>query len=251
MTDDEAYANPGAGRQIGPDTPLPDADHAEELTRLRQPPTGGKPVPPARTSLQELPFGELHWSDFEKLCERLASLEGEPERVARYGVGGQDQAGIDVYARLPGGGGYVVYQCKHHATIYASTIRNAVDEFLENQWSQSSGRFVFCTAHTLVPTSLADEIETQAKKLGNHEPPIVLETWGLKKLYAEAQITSRSRRRLLRIRISRAFSPGGSGRTVDVAAVEATAHIAAMVQGLVDSANHEWSSRRSRGRRKP
>jgi hypothetical protein len=78
------------------------------LDDLREPPSGPKPVPPARTALQELPFGQLDWGDFEKLCERLAALEGSPERVARYGTGGQGEAGVDIYSRLPNDGGYVV-----------------------------------------------------------------------------------------------------------------------------------------------
>jgi hypothetical protein len=156
-----------------------ESDH--ELDALREPPTGGKPTPRARTRLQELPFGDLEWPDIEKLCERLAELDGEPEYVSRYGTAGQDQAGIDIYSRAPGGG-YAVYQCKRYQRLYPSIIRTAVQEFLDNSWREKVTRFVFCTSHSLIETSLADEIEAQAARLRKLEPPIVLDAWGAESL---------------------------------------------------------------------
>ena len=84
--------------------------------------------------------------DFEKLCERLAELEGEPEHVSRFGDPGQDQEGIDIYTRLAGGG-YVAYQCKRYQRLYPAIIRNAVSEFLDNAWSKKAARFVVCTSN--------------------------------------------------------------------------------------------------------
>ena len=67
--------------------------------------------PPAVTSLQRLPFGELTWENFERLCYRLAGLTDGVEFHSRYGRGGQAQQGIDVYVRLAGGR-YEVWQVK-------------------------------------------------------------------------------------------------------------------------------------------
>jgi len=57
--------------------------------------------PPTTTQLQELPFRELTWEDFERLCLRLAREEAEVEYCRQYGTKGQSQAGIDLYARKP------------------------------------------------------------------------------------------------------------------------------------------------------
>jgi hypothetical protein len=58
-----------------------------------------------------LPFHELVWEDFERLCFRLAGRHGDPERVALFGTKGQAQSGIDIYSRLPDTT-YATYQCK-------------------------------------------------------------------------------------------------------------------------------------------
>jgi hypothetical protein len=55
------------------------------------------------TRAQILPFGELTWENFERLCYRLAGRDERVEHVARYGRSGQAQKGIDLFARLPTG----------------------------------------------------------------------------------------------------------------------------------------------------
>ena len=143
-------------------TELPIGDDAEragsdiELPKLREAPDGPKPDPEPQTALQELPFIKLSWPDFEKLVERLAELEGDqPEYVSRFGVQGNEQAGIDVYSRLRSGSGYVVYQCKRYKALEPVHIRKAVDRFLTGRWAQEgdwfAGRFVFCTSHPACP----------------------------------------------------------------------------------------------------
>src|SRR3954466_8204501 len=77
---------------------------------LQVPPRGPFPSPPVATRPQTLPFHDLAWEDFERLCLRLlqrstdiAHLEvrrtGPVTRL--YGSRGQEQAGIDVYSRDP------------------------------------------------------------------------------------------------------------------------------------------------------
>ena len=46
-----------------------------------------------------MPFGEITWQNFERLCFRLASLDGDVEYSRLYGTAGQEQGGIDIYAR--------------------------------------------------------------------------------------------------------------------------------------------------------
>ena len=52
---------------------------------VTSPPDGVPPAPSVVTRAQVLPFGELTWENFERLCRRLVSFEGDVEHRARYG----------------------------------------------------------------------------------------------------------------------------------------------------------------------
>src|SRR6186997_122867 len=99
----------------------PADDTSVEATRLNAPqaiptwlltPPSGRVVRPVETRKQELPFDQLAWEDFERLCLRLARKEAGVEHCQLYGTRGQDQGGIDLYARQISGRKYRVYQCK-------------------------------------------------------------------------------------------------------------------------------------------
>lgn len=156
-------------------------DHAETYAELKRPPSGPPPDPPVETAGQELPFENLTWENFEKLCHRLAVMEGEPEDVQRYGVQGDEQAGIDIFRRTSRSA-YAVYQCKKYKTLHPSIIRNAVTAFLDGSWASRADQFVFCTSHSLSPKKLADEICVQVERLLEHDPPIKLKRWGADEL---------------------------------------------------------------------
>jgi len=102
-----------------------DAEGATSLSPipswLLTPPTVGI-NPPVTTREQELPFAELTWKNFERLCLRLAAKEAKVEHCQLYGVPGQDQAGIDLYARVSFNPKYRVYQCKNEAGFTANKI---------------------------------------------------------------------------------------------------------------------------------
>jgi hypothetical protein len=204
-----------------------DLDESQRtLAALRSEPSGRTPRPPPMPRQQTLPFGELPWLDFEKLIERLVELEGDPEYVSRYGTAGQGQEGIDIYSRLSGGTGYVVYQCKRYARLRAYEIRDAVTAFLEGKWSKPgprfAGRFVFCTSHELAARPLPDEIETQAARLRAHQPPVVLDAWGQEKLSRELKAHPDLVEDFFGAAFVEAFSPGGSGRPTDTLMSPAT-----------------------------
>ena len=86
--------------------------------------------PPVVTRAQELPFDELAWEAFEKLCLRLAKLESSIQHCQLYGTRGQGQKGIDLYARQKHTGVYSVYQCKREKNFGPGKIEDAVDKFL-------------------------------------------------------------------------------------------------------------------------
>ena len=131
---------------------------------VTSPPDGVPPAPPVVTRLQCLPFGDLTWENFERLCHRLVALEGDVEHCARYGRPGDAQAGIDVYARKASGR-YHCLQAKRHKAFSAAQIREAVDLFLAGKWAQRADRFTIAVQCSLRSKLLQDEIETQATRL--------------------------------------------------------------------------------------
>src|SRR6266581_2470010 len=69
-------------------------------------------APPVITTPAELPISDLAWPDFERLCLQLARRESDVLGARLYGTAGQEQQGIDLYARVTGANAYRVYQCK-------------------------------------------------------------------------------------------------------------------------------------------
>ena len=121
-------------------------------------------TPPVESLVAELPFGQLSWQDFERVVYRLARKESDVVYCARYGRLGQGQAGIDVYARLSGGG-YICWQVRNRQSIGPADITKAVDDFLEGDWAATAERFVLCMRTSLADTKLQKAIETEAVRL--------------------------------------------------------------------------------------
>ena len=120
--------------------------------------------PPVQTRSPELPFDQLSWANFERLVFRWARKNRDVVHCALYGRHGQAQDGIDVYARLSGGG-HICWQARNRQDVGASDIEKAVDDFLKGKWATSAKRFVFCVRASLADTRLQDIIEAQAARL--------------------------------------------------------------------------------------
>lgn len=150
-----------------------ETDKSTEWNWLVTPPDS-KLNPPTTTRVQELDFGALTWENFEKLCFRLASLEADVEHCQLYGVRGQSQKGIDIYARMKSDNSFTVYQCKRENNFTAGKIRTAVDTFRAGTWADKAKRFVLCTKESLIETQLADEIETQREVLKEEKISFVI-----------------------------------------------------------------------------
>ncbi|HWA76293.1 MAG TPA: NACHT domain-containing protein [Polyangiaceae bacterium] len=131
---------------------------------LDTPPTS-RPGPPVVSTKQGLRFGELSWPDFERLCLRMARRESDVEDARLYGIAGQDQEGIDLFARLRAGGGYRVYQCKRVQKFTASRIGEAVDEFVAGSWYARATEFCLCTTETLSEKARAEAVVAQQARL--------------------------------------------------------------------------------------
>src|SRR5207302_6687167 len=82
-----------------------------------------------------------------------------------YGVQGQAQHGIDIFARLADPPRYEVYQCKKVTEFTADDITRAVDKFLSGKWRGRSKAFRIMTSHPIEDANTVEAIEVAAKEL--------------------------------------------------------------------------------------
>ena len=177
-----------------------DSHHAfswsEPPSWLRIPPSADDVFPPVVTRHQLLPVDQLTWEDFERLCLRLTSAEGDlvhtsvlspsrgmTESVARiYGVHGQAQYGIDIYVRDPLVLGetplsrrYICLQSRRTREVTKTKLARSVDDFLAGNWADDARKFVYATSSSARSTELLEEVERLAAKLA--EQSIEFELW--------------------------------------------------------------------------
>jgi hypothetical protein len=119
---------------------------------------------PVRTHAQTLPFSDLSWENFERLCVRLAETESQVEHVQRYGTAGQAQAGIDIYVRRSSDD-YWVYQCRRVQNFTPTGLKKVASDFLEGEWASRASRLILCTSADLTSTKLAETAEGQHTRL--------------------------------------------------------------------------------------
>lgn len=151
---------PSHSAAAGHDEGLP-ATSADRLGWLWSPPAGQLPTAPVETRLTKLPVGELAWENAERLFLRLLERAGEFQWAKLYGTRGQDQEGIDAYARMrldssgsSKGRPYVVLQARRVQNLTASGIDGAVADFLEGTWPPETSKYIFATSFDLTDTRL-------------------------------------------------------------------------------------------------
>jgi hypothetical protein len=140
-------------------------DSEENPAWVLEPPDAADVAPPVDTLAQELPFGEITWQNFERLCRRLASLDGDVEYCCLYGTAGQEQGGIDIYVRRTSTTKYATWQSKRHKSFGPAQIDAAVTEFLNGPWAEKSDRFALCVQASLRSTDAQNNIEECAIRL--------------------------------------------------------------------------------------
>lgn len=116
------------------------------------------------TRATELPFTELEWSDFERLCRRLAENDGNVEHALTYGTPGQVQYGIDILVRLTDGT-YEVWQSKRYKRFGPADVKAATDLFLKHRWASQANKFVLAVACKLNSTKVVEAIEDARDRL--------------------------------------------------------------------------------------
>jgi len=136
--------------------------------------------PPVATRQQLLPFRDLAWENFERLCLRLAASEADIEYCQLYGTRGQEQQGIDFYARVRGQGEYRVYQCKREQAFGPAKINAAVNRFRDGAWAAKAKTLVLCSVESFVATERAEAFERQVAALRADD--IWLEPWDAERL---------------------------------------------------------------------
>ena len=101
--------------------------------------------PPIDTKIQELPLEKLSWEDFEKLCLAIVQTDFTINDCEIYGIKGQAQEGIDIFARQANGR-YSSYQCKRYQEFNLSDINKAVGYFKSKDFSDKSDNLHLCTS---------------------------------------------------------------------------------------------------------
>ncbi|MGV0771858.1 NACHT domain-containing protein [Mycobacterium syngnathidarum] len=148
-------------------------------------------APPVTTRPDRLPIHELSWQNAERLFLRLLEKQGHVQWAKLFGTSGQDQDGIDAYARLSApvevaAGGvqgslqarsYAVLQSRRIKTLHPSGITGAVSEFLAGDWSADTGTFYYATSADLTDSRLDAALRESADRL--HEVGIQFVPWGV------------------------------------------------------------------------
>lgn len=152
--------------------------------------------PPINSKIQELPLEKLAWEDFEKLCLAIIQKEFSVNDCEIYGIKGQAQQGIDIFANKSNGK-YNSYQCKRYQKFDLDDINNAVDYFKSKDFYRKSDKLYLCTSCEWNKTQIQDRFEElktelekenitlikwdkiQLSRLLKDEPQIVFDFFGL------------------------------------------------------------------------
>lgn len=120
--------------------------------------------PPIDTTIQELPLEKLSWEDFEKLCLAIVQTDYSINDCEIYGIKGQAQEGIDIFARQSNGR-YSSYQCKRYQEFDLSDINKAVEYFKTKDFYGKSDNLHLCTSCEWNKTQVQDRFETLKTEL--------------------------------------------------------------------------------------
>ena len=133
-------------------------------------------------------MGELSPENTERLFTRLLETEAHIEHASLYGLPGQAQAGIDVYARMTpsldvnrvAGRSFVALQSRRVKKLTAASISSAVTDFLAGEWAARSARFYYATSSSLRDTGLDEAVRTAHERLAT--AGIEFHPWGAEEL---------------------------------------------------------------------
>ena len=128
--------------------------------------------PPIETNQQELPLEKLSWEDFEKLCLALVQTEFSINDCEIYGIKGQTQEGLDIFARLDNGR-YNSYQCKRYQNFELADLNKAVKYFKAKDFFSVSEKLYLCTSCEWNKTQVQNRFEKLKTELENDNIELV------------------------------------------------------------------------------
>lgn len=128
--------------------------------------------PPIDTTIQELPLEKLSWEDFEKLCLAVVQTGFSINDCDIYGIKGQAQQGIDIFARKSNGR-YSSYQCKRYRKFDLSDLNKAVDDFKAQEFYIKSDNLHLCTSCEWNKTQVQDRFEELKAKLEKDKKTLI------------------------------------------------------------------------------
>ena len=117
---------------------------------------GARVRPPVVGSPTELPFRDLSWTTFERLCQDVAKAHGFTD-VHRYGRPGQPQDGIDFVGVAPEGQ-RIAFQARQTAQVSAGELETAVQRYAAGAVAARTDAFVFCMSVEGNERSLQDKL---------------------------------------------------------------------------------------------
>lgn len=120
--------------------------------------------PPIDTKIQDLPLEKLSWEDFEKLCLAIVQTDYSINDCEIYGIKGQAQEGIDIFARQTNGR-YTSYQCKRYQKYDSSDLENAVEYFKSKDFYSKSDYLYLCTSCEWNKIQVQDKFEILKNEL--------------------------------------------------------------------------------------
>ncbi|WP_240997874.1 restriction endonuclease [Pseudomonas viridiflava] len=119
--------------------------------------------------LGKLPWEQLDWEDFQKLCARLIQRQylGSGIQVFQYGKSGQKQDGIDIIWKATGEFRFSVAEVKHWQTVKPSNIQSWLNAFLHGERAKDSQVWILCMSAAIEPLVMAwDEAKTKLEAHG-------------------------------------------------------------------------------------
>lgn len=143
---------------------------------LTDPPARPELEPPLDPEVNELPLAKIPWPEFEKLCLHLVEEVATVDSSNPFGVRGQKQEGIDLYARTQDGSWWAI-QCRRVENLTDADVRQAVADFEAGAWRDRADKFILCTSYPAVRTELAEAIVELTEQLAMKPRPVAFEVW--------------------------------------------------------------------------
>lgn len=128
--------------------------------------------PPIETTIQELPIEKLSWEDFEKICLAIVQTDFSINDCEIYGIKGQAQEGIDIFARQVNGR-YSSYQCKRYQEFDLNDINKAVEYFKSKDFYGKSDCLYLCTSCEWNKTKVQDRFEEIKNELATENITLI------------------------------------------------------------------------------